>query len=56
MCMCCRLAALLKARARSGWEAIRDNLFVALKQLGSEAQVGADQTAQQLLAVCWLQD
>lgn len=37
---CCRLPALLKCKGRAGWDAVRDNLLVTLKQLDAEAQVG----------------
>lgn len=35
----CRLPALLKAKGRAGWEAVRENLLLVLKQLDVEAQV-----------------
>lgn len=35
----CRLPALLKSRGVAGWEAVRDNLLAALKQLDVDAQV-----------------
>lgn len=40
LALCCRLPALLKCKGRAGWDAIRDNLLLALKQLDVDAQVG----------------